>query len=70
MTWTWVLTALSIAGVLLNIRKNRICFAIWLLTNTTWAVVDWMTGLPAQAALFAVYAVLAVAGWVSWKRTG
>jgi len=64
---TWVLAALSLVGVVLNIRKQRACFALWLATNATWAVVDLHAGLPAQAALMAVYAALAVWGWFAWR---
>ena len=56
---TWIIAAASLIGVWLNIRKDRRCFAVWLATNATWAVVDLRAGLPAQAALMAVYAGLA-----------
>lgn len=69
MTWTWALAALSLLGVVLNIRKDRRCFALWTGTNATWAAVDWCRGLPAQAALMAVYAALAVYGWRAWRPT-
>ena len=70
MTWTWAVTALAIAGVILNIQKRRICFAIWTFTNATWAAVDFSRGIYSQAALFAVYTVLAVVGWFSWRPEG
>lgn len=64
----WMLTAASLAGVVLNIKKNKACFAIWAVTNAAWAVIDYMAGLTAQAALFAVYFCLAVWGLVEWRR--
>lgn len=67
MEITWALAALSLLGVVLNIRKRRACFALWIVTNTSWAVVDYDRGLPAQAALFAVYAALAIWGWFAWR---
>jgi len=70
MTWTWLLAALSLLGVILNIRKDRRCFAIWTASNATWAGVDLAAGLHAQAALMAVYAGLAVYGWCAWKTPG
>ena len=45
---TWILTVLSIIGVVLNIRKNRYCFLLWILTNAGWAMIDFIHGLPAQ----------------------
>lgn len=65
---TWCLAALSLVGVLLNIRKDRRCFACWVVSNASWAAVDWSNGLPAQAALMAVYTGLAVHGWRAWGK--
>lgn len=64
---TWLLASASLIGVVLNIKRQRACFAVWLATNATWAVVDLRAGLPAQAALMAVYCGLAVYGWCAWK---
>ena len=63
----WLLAAASLTGVVLNIRRRRACFAIWTVTNATWSVVDARAGLPAQAALMAVYAALAVWGFAAWR---
>ena len=38
----WIITALSIAGVILNIQKKRICFVIWLFTNASWCIYDFI----------------------------
>lgn len=66
-TFTWLLTVISLIGVVLNIRQDRRCFYIWTGTNTAWAAVDFSKGLHAQAAMFVVYLVLAVWGIYSWK---
>lgn len=64
---TWILAAASLAGVWLNIRRDRRCFAVWTGTNATWAGVDFAAGLPAQGCLMLVYAGLAVYGWRAWR---
>jgi nicotinamide riboside transporter PnuC len=64
----WMLTAASLVGVVLNIKKHKACFAIWAITNAAWAVIDYMAGLTAQAALFAIYFCLAIWGLVEWRR--
>ena len=64
----WMLTAASLIGVVLNIKKNKACFAIWAVTNAAWAVIDYTAGVTAQAALFAVYFCLAIWGLVEWRR--
>lgn len=66
---TWLLACLSMSGVILNIRKDRRCFALWLVANSAWAVVDFAHDLPAQAALQSVYAGLSMHGWRKWRSS-
>ena len=63
----WLVAGASLMGVVLNILKDRRCYGIWVVTNTTWAAVDWGRGLYAQATLMAVYAGLAIWGWIAWR---
>jgi hypothetical protein len=68
MIFAWILTAFSLAGVVLNIRRNRICFFLWAGTNAGWTVVDSLHGIWSQAVLQAVYFCLAVWGIFAWKE--
>lgn len=63
----WLLTALSLIGVVLNIKKRREGFICWIFTNAAWAIIDFQAGIPAQGALFTVYFVLAVWGLIEWR---
>lgn len=63
----WILI-LSLIGVVLNIKKKRICFLIWMITNLSWCIVDFHKGIPAQGCLFGVYFLLAIWGWMSWRK--
>ena len=63
----WILTAGSLAGVILNIHHRKECFYIWSATNFSWAVIDFTHGIYAQSALFAVYFVLALYGIRKWR---
>ena len=63
---TWLIALASLIGVVMNIHKMRICFAVWFVSNTAWAVVDFAHELPAQGALQAGYAGLSVWGWCKW----
>lgn len=67
-TLGWLLTALSLVGVWLNIKKDVRCFYLWAITNSGWVLIDWQAGLYAQSALFAVYFVLALWGIIEWRR--
>lgn len=64
--FVWVITVGSIVGVVLNIRKRRAGFAVWMVTNAGWVVYDVSIGAYEQALVFAVYFGCAVWGWVSW----
>ncbi len=67
-SWYWIITGLSIVGVILNIHKRPEGFAVWIVTNSCWMAIDWHKGIYPQAALFAVYLVLSVWGLIRWKR--
>ena len=64
---TWLVAAASLFATWLNIRRVRVCFAIWFCTNVTWAVYDFAHGLPAQGVLMVIYAVLALYGLHAWR---
>ena len=63
----WLITILSIMGVVLNVKRVRACFHVWAVTNAAWMVIDITHGLYAQATLFAVYFLLAIWGIVEWR---
>ena len=64
----WVVTGLSVLGTILNIKKKKICFAIWLFTNLAWLAYDLSIRSWPQAGLFGVYGGLAIWGIISWGR--
>jgi len=65
---TWIITAFSIIGTVMNIKKMKACFWVWAATNLAWAIVDFRAGMYSQSALFAVYFCLAVWGILAWRR--
>jgi hypothetical protein len=67
INWPWIITGLSLIGVVLNILQLKICFAVWLITNAFWSIRNYRRGEKAQAFLFAVYFGLAVWGLVAWR---
>ncbi len=67
-TAIWITAVASLIAVVLNIRKHRACFAIWLVTNLSWTVIDFRHGIYGQACLQAVYAGLSVWGLLQWRR--
>jgi nicotinamide riboside transporter PnuC len=66
----WTLTALSILGAILNIKKRRSGFAVYTVANLGWVAVDIYHEIYAQAALFVVFTGLSTWGWIEWGRRG
>lgn len=67
MSWLWIVSAASLLGVVLNIKRNALCFVIWSVTNTVWFVVDLRAGIPEQALLHLIYFALAMWGLCAWS---
>ncbi|MBU0479088.1 nicotinamide mononucleotide transporter family protein [bacterium] len=65
---TWSMTLLSIIGVILNIKKKRICFVLWSITNVSWCIYDFTIQAYAQSFLFLVYLGLSIWGIFEWKK--
>jgi nicotinamide riboside transporter PnuC len=64
----WIVTGFSLLGTVLNIKKKRICFTIWLFTNLAWTVYDFYIKNYPQAVLFAIYTILAIYGIYEWRK--
>lgn len=64
----WIVTTLSIIGVVLNIFKNKWCFVVWGVTNFAWCIIDFYKGIYAQSFLFLVYFILAIFGLFKWIK--
>ncbi|MBW1933068.1 MAG: hypothetical protein JRI56_08665 [Deltaproteobacteria bacterium] len=56
----WTLTALSIIGAILNIRKKRSGFAVYTIANIGWIIVNIYHGIYATG--------LSIWGWIEWGR--
>lgn len=63
-----LVTIFSIIGTYLNIKKNKICFYIWAVTNSAWCVYDFSIGAWEQGIVFAVYTCLSVYGIFQWNK--
>lgn len=66
--WHWPLVALSLIGVVLNVKHDRRCFWCWIPSNATWCVIDFSYGLYSQSALMGVYLCLGIWGLIEWSR--
>jgi len=64
----WIVTTLSIVGVVANIYKKQWCFYIWTVTNFAWMVIDYQAGIVSQSALHLIYFGLAIWGIIKWRK--
>lgn len=65
---TWVITIICLAGTILNIKKNVICFWLWSFGNIAWLIFDCTAGLYSRAVLDAVQLGFAIWGIVAWSK--
>ncbi|MFA5692273.1 MAG: nicotinamide mononucleotide transporter [Acholeplasmataceae bacterium] len=65
-------SVIAIIGVLMNNRRMRACFVLWIVSNGLSALIHVQAGIWSLAARDIVFFVLAVEGWLLWserKRT-
>lgn len=65
----WLVMMLSLFGTVLNIKRRRECFFIWVFSNAFWMIVDFTHGIYSQSALHCVYFFLAIWGVLEWSKT-
>ena len=65
--YTWATTAVCLVGTVLNVKKLRACFYLWIVGNTAWLAWDLSNGLASRALLDIVQLALAVWGAYEWR---
>ena len=65
---SWITTVICLTGTVLNVRKIRSCFLLWLIGNILWLCVDIYNGLWSRAVLDIVQGILALWGIIEWKK--
>ena len=59
---------LGVTGVILNNRKLRLCFVIWVVGNILSAIVHINTGIASLLIRDAVFTILCIEGWFRWGK--
>ncbi len=68
LAFTWCITVLSLAGTVLNVRRNIWCFYLWTVGNSAWLAFDLWLGLYSRATLDAVQLAFAIWGIAEWRK--
>ena len=65
---SWITTALCLTGTVLNVKKIKLCFWLWLIGNILWLIIDISNGLWSRAILDTVQGFLALWGIIEWRK--
>lgn len=71
MVWTilsWVMSAIALAGTILNAERSVYGFIFWVVSNLYMAIRFLVIGEYAQMTLFLIYFVLALRGISVWSK--
>jgi len=63
----WGVTAVSLYSTILNLKRKRVCFLIWMFTDLAWSIYDISIANYPQGVLMAIYFMLAIWGYLEWK---
>ena len=66
--WDAFTTALSIIGMWMLARKYLEQWWVWIVVDVVWVGLYIYKGLYFTSGLYALYSVIAVFGWLNWKR--
>lgn len=64
----WVATVISIIGIILNARKNMLCWPTWLVSNVLWVTYFLVLGDFPSIILWIVFSIFNVYGWIQWSK--
>jgi len=64
----WTSGAVAVAGVILNNYRLRLCFLLWLASNSASAGLHLNAGMYGLAARDVVFLVLAIHGLILWGK--
>lgn len=63
-----IATILAVTGVVLNNRRLRACFILFLVSNGICLVIHTQAGIYSLMVRDAIFIVLAAEGWIRWGR--
>lgn len=70
MSVFWICSAISIIGAILNARKNKWGFIVWIIGNVGWIIADIHYGMFEQIPVWIVFSAISAYGFYLWSREG
>lgn len=64
-----IATVLAVTGVILNNRRLRFCFVLWVISNSLSLLLHLDAALWSLVVRDAIFTVLSIEGWIKWGRS-
>lgn len=66
----WFCAGLSLIGILLNAKKNILCWPVWIVSNIAWLIYIFGKSSPEWALAFTwlTFGLANIYGWIEWKK--
>ena len=64
----WLVTAISVFGSILNAKKSKWCFYVWILANIIWLIYDIYIELYSRATLDVIQTTICIIGIYHWTK--
>ncbi|NLX60466.1 MAG: nicotinamide mononucleotide transporter [Phycisphaerae bacterium] len=65
--YAYAIFAVALSGTILNVRKDRRCWPLWIASNAASAVYLAGQGVWTQAALQTIFLGVSLWGWRAWR---
>lgn len=66
---SYLATLLCFVGTVLNIKKMKLCFVMWLLGNVIWFLIDIQTNTISRAILDITQLMFNLWGIFEWRKS-
>ena len=64
----WFITLIALTGTLLNAKKNKYGFVLWMISNLYLCLYNLMIAEFPLSVLFGIYWLLAIYGYYKWDE--
>jgi len=66
--WYWVFSLVSIVAAVFNIKKKKVCFLIWTVSNIGFITINVLTQTYGQLFLWIAFLILSIYGYIRWRK--
>lgn len=63
-----IATIICFAGMILNVKKKKTCFIVWLIGNTIWLLIDIYAVAISRVILDVIQQLFNLWGIIEWKK--